>query len=194
MGNSPLRRLMEQTREVSSSSVLLGAVKGDRASAKALVEETSPVVYGFIFARLGGRSEACEDVLQSTYLEAIRSAHTFRGDSTLSTWMCAIARRQIARHFESERRRLVSESHLRLASDEEDHAESGEDIVAERDEVIRALGSLPVLHRQALVLRYLDGMPVAEVARELGRTEVQMQSLLQRARAGLRRSLETPDE
>jgi len=185
---------MEQiSHEATPPTLLNSAAKGDVAAASTILEETGPVVYGFIYARLGGHAQACEDVLQSTYLEAIRSAGSFRGDSSLSTWLCAIARRQIARHFESERRRQVTESHLRLASEEEE-SESSEEIVAERDEVIRALGSLPVLHRQALVLRYLDGMTVAEVAAELGRSEVQMQSLLQRARAALRRTLEAGDE
>ena len=186
---------MEQiSHEATPPTLLNSAAKGDVAAASTILEETGPVVYGFIYARLGGHAQACEDVLQSTYLEAIRSAGSFRGDSSLSTWLCAIARRQIARYFESERRRLVTESHLRLASDEEEQSESSEELVAARDEVIRALGSLPVLHRQALVLRYLDGMTVAEVAAELGRSEVQMQSLLQRARAALRRTLEAGDE
>lgn len=190
------KEVMEQTStsSVGQSSLLIEASKGDQAAASSLVEETGPAIYGFIYARLGGQADACEDVLQSTYLEAIRSAPTFRGDSTLSTWMCTIARRQIARHFESERKRLVSESHLRLASDEEDQSETSEDIIADRDEVIRALGALPILHRQALVLRYLDGMTVSEVAGELGRTEVQTQSLLQRARAGLKRTLGSTHE
>lgn len=191
----PLNIQMKQTASVSArhTSLLNVAARGDRAAASALVEETGPVVYGFIYARLGGNVEACEDVLQSTYLESIRSAETFRGDASLTTWMCTIARRQIARHFESERKRLLTESHLRLASEAEEASDSGVDLVVERDEVIRALGALPVLQRQALVFRYLDGMSVSEVARELGRTDVQMQSLLQRARAGLKRALTKDD-
>lgn len=187
---------MEQTSlsKSDTSSLLIASSKGDQTAAASLVEETGPIIYGFIYARLGGQADACEDVLQSTYLEAIRSAPTFRGESSLSTWMCTIARRQIARHFESERKRLVSESYLRLASDEEDQSETSEDVVADRDEVIRALGLLPVLHRQALVLRYLDGLTVSEVAKELGRTDVQTQSLLQRARAGLKRTLGSDHE
>lgn len=187
---------MEQlsTSNPITSSPLLAASKGDVAAASALIEETGAVVYGFVYARLGGHADSCEDVLQSTYLEAIRSASTFRGDSALATWICSIARRQIARYFESERRRLVTDSHLRLAAEESGSVDSGEDLVATRDEVIRALGTLPVLHRQALVLRYLDGLKISEIASELGRTEVQVQSMLQRARAGLKRSLESTHE
>jgi DNA-directed RNA polymerase specialized sigma24 family protein len=40
-----------------------------------------------------------------------------------------------------------------------------------------------------LVLKYLDGLAVAEIADQVGRTRVQVQSLLQRARDGLRREL-----
>jgi DNA-directed RNA polymerase specialized sigma24 family protein len=47
-----------------------------------------------------------------------------------------------------------------------------------------------VLHRQVLVRKYLDDWSVADIAADLGRTAVQVQSLLQRARDGLRRELE----
>jgi len=55
-------------------------------------------------------------------------------------------------------------------------------------EMVRALGRLSVVHRQVLVLKYLDDWTVGQIAREIGRTEVQVQSLLQRARDGLRRA------
>jgi DNA-directed RNA polymerase specialized sigma24 family protein len=56
--------------------------------------------------------------------------------------------------------------------------------------MIRALGKLPALHRHVLVLKYLDDRSVADIAAELKRPVVQVQSLLQRARTGLRRQLE----
>ena len=55
---------------------------------------------------------------------------------------------------------------------------------------MRALGRLSPDHRQVLVLRYLDGLPVGDVAERLGRSRVQVQSLLQRARNALRVELE----
>jgi RNA polymerase sigma-70 factor (ECF subfamily) len=65
--------------------------------------------------------------------------------------------------------------------------------VERRDEVTRALGALSPLHRQVLVLKYLDERSVEEIAAELGRSRVQVQSLLQRARVGLREELDGPD-
>jgi RNA polymerase sigma-70 factor (ECF subfamily) len=167
---------------------LARVVAGEPAAVRRLLDESGPVVYGYALARVGSRA-AADDVVQDTFLEAIRSAHTFRGDSLLTTWLCAIARRRVARHFAAERRTLIEgegDDERVLDVVAEDEVED----VDERDEVVRALGRLPVLHRQVLVRKYLDDCPVAEIAAELGRTTVQVQSLLQRARAGLRRQLE----
>ncbi len=138
-------------------------------------------------ARVGGDESAAEDLLQETLLEAVRSARSFRGDSALSTWLCAIARRRLARHYERERRAEVARSGLRLALAPDPDLDG--DAVERQDEVVRALGRIPPTYRQVLVLKYLDGLAVEEIATELGRSRVQVQSLLQRARDRLRREL-----
>jgi RNA polymerase sigma factor (sigma-70 family) len=69
-------------------------------------------------------------------------------------------------------------------------ASTGRDEVEQRDQIVRALGLLPPIHRQVLVMKYLDELSVSEIAEDLGRSPVQIQSLLQRARDGLRRTME----
>lgn len=170
----------------SEPELLTRAADGDAAAVRELLDTVGPVVYGFVYARVGGNDGVAEDVVQETFLEAVRSASSFRGDSALSTWMCTIARRRLARHFESERREEVTRSGLSLVRPEE---EEGAPSFENRDEVVQALGRLSPLHRQVLVLKYLDDRSVEDIARELGRTAVQVQSLLQRARDGLRRQL-----
>ena len=54
---------------------------------------------------------------------------------------------------------------------------------------MRALGRLPALQRQVLVLKYLEDMSVMDIAGQVNRSRVQVQSLLQRGRDGLRREL-----
>jgi RNA polymerase sigma-70 factor (ECF subfamily) len=170
---------------------LLGdVVAGDSNAVRMLLDSAGDVLYGFVFARVGGDSAAAEDIVQETFLEAVRSAHTFRGDASLRTWLCAIARRRLARHYEAERRHEVVQSGLRLVEGGLAEAIGADHGVDQRDEVVRALGALSPLHRQVLVLKYLDERSVEEIAAEVGRTRVQVQSLLQRARAGLRRELE----
>jgi RNA polymerase sigma-70 factor (ECF subfamily) len=168
--------------------LLRRAADGDASAVRRILDEAAPVVYGYLFARVGGDQASAEDLLQDTLLEAVRSARSFRGDAALSTWLCAIARRRLARHYEAERRSEVARHGLRavpVPEADEGHA------IERRDEVVRALGRVPVTHRQVLVLKYLDGLAVEDIAAELGRSRVQVQSLLQRARDGLRRELES---
>jgi RNA polymerase sigma-70 factor (ECF subfamily) len=105
----------------------------------------------------------------------------------LRTWLCAIAKRRLSRYYEAERRAAVLRAGLAAVPSE---AEDGTGELERRDAITRALGSLPAIHRQVLVLKYLDERSVEEIAVELGRTRVQVQSLLQRARAGLRQELD----
>ncbi|MCA1833573.1 MAG: RNA polymerase sigma factor [Actinobacteria bacterium] len=173
----------------SDEGVLIRAAAGDPSAARELLDATGEIVYGFVYARVGGRRDTAEDIVQTTYLEAMRSAGTFRGESAVETWLCAIARRHVARHFESERRRLRLERKLRLVATESE-IEDEAPTFAGGEATIGALGRLQPVYRQVLVLKYLDGLSVEEIAGELGRTRVQIQSLLQRARSGLRRELE----
>lgn len=174
--------------EDGERELLCRAAAGQGDAVRRLVDETGPVVFGYVFARVGGDRAAADDVVQDTFLEALRSASTYRGDARLATWMCAIARRRVLRHFEAERRQTAALSILEDADAAE--LDVGPSSVDDKDEVVRALGRLPLLHRQVLVLKYLDDCPVAAIAQELDRTPVQVQSLLQRARIGLRRQLE----
>lgn len=177
----------ESGGEPSEAQRLTAAANGDDDAVRWLLDEVAPVVHGFLYARLGGDVSAVDDLLQETVIEAVRGASGFRGDARLSTWMCAIARHRVARHYERERRDEVRWAGLRVVS--ETSLDEVLERAEQRDEVARALGRLPVLHRQVLVLKYLDDLAVEEIARELGRTRVQVQSLLQRAREGLRREL-----
>jgi len=182
-------------RDAGEVGLLAAAAAGEPTAVRSLIDSAGPVVYGFVLARVGGHQEVAEDLVQETFLEAVRSAPSFRGEAALTTWLCAIARHRIARHYRAERRREVADSGLVALSGEAapEPSEGLLDTVERRDEVMAALGRLPVVHKQVLVLKYLDGMSVEEIAGELGRSRVQVQSLLQRARDGLRRHLEHGD-
>ena len=176
-----------ETTGADEATQLRAAAAGDPRAVRWLLDDVAPTVFGFLYARVGGDRPVAEDLLQETLLEVVRCAGEFRGDSAVTTWMCAIARRRLARHYERERRAAVAESRLRLVVPDQP---SGSEQLERRDEVTRALGRLPALHRQVLVLKYLDQQAVQQIAAQLGRTPVQVQSLLQRARDGLRRELE----
>jgi RNA polymerase sigma-70 factor (ECF subfamily) len=177
MAPVPLARSEEAAR-------LQAAARGAPDAVRWLLDEVAPVVHGYVWARVAGDQQVAEDLLQETLLAAVRSADSFRGDSALSTWMCGIARHLVARHWEAERKADVARSRLTVVPDVDQEQE-----LLDREQVAAALARLPALHRQVLVLKYLDELPVQDIAEQLGRTRVQVQSLLQRARDGLRKEL-----
>ena len=150
-----------------------------------LLEDVAPIAYGFIYSRVAGRSETADDLIQDVLFDGLRSSPSFRGEGSAVAWIMTIARRRLARHWDAERKAEQLETELageRPAPDPES--------TDERDAILRALSTLPATQQQVLVLKYLDDRPVKEIAAELERSEVQIQSLLQRARANLRNALE----
>lgn len=64
----------------------------------------------------------------------------------------------------------------------------------ERELLLENLGRLTAMQRAVLILHYADGMPVREVAQEIGRSESATESLLTRAREALRAAYEESDD
>ena len=144
-------------------------------------DEALPHVYGYLLARCGDRTLA-EDLTAEAFLAAVTAARRPDAPAPSVAWLIGVARHKLADHW----RRLEREERgLRLL----DGAES-EDPWDEAIDAIRArtvLAELGPHHRAALTLRYLDGLPVPEVAGCLGRTVHATEALLVRARAAFRR-------
>ena len=157
----------------------------DDAAFRAWYEESLPHVYRYLYNRCGRRSDVAEELSQETFLEAVRSRHDAdRGDRR--SWLIGIARHRLLDHFRRQARR--ERTFLRLVSTRPPVA-----ITMDRshpDElIVAALERLPAHQRAAVVLRYVDDLPVREVARLLGRSEGATESLLSRGREALRRLL-----
>ena len=167
-------------------AILHDATAGEPVAVRILLDVHMPTVYGFVFARVGGRTKVADEITQETLEQAVRSSPTFRGESSLATWLCTIARKKLARYYDHERRREDSPRASSSVDDAGDETSSS----GRRDEVVRALGTLLASQRQALVLTYLDHLSVEQVATEMGITLVQVQTMLQRGRDALMKELD----
>src|SRR5688572_8780615 len=141
-------------------------------------------------------ASALEDVVQLTMINAIRGLATFRGGSTLFTWLCQICRNQLAdarRKFEREpKAQSLDELSIRKSTadiveliDFRDPLEECADDSA-RSSVRRAINRLPASHARILELRYGDDLTVPEIARLLQLSESAAESRLVRARQAFR--------
>ena len=165
---------------------LLAAANGDAEAVAWLMATVVPAIYAFVYPRVPN-DDVAADIVQDVLLEGLRSVHNFRGRAPAASWFRTIARRSVARHWERERRSAETAARLNAVPK---HQAAVHEWHADRDALIETLRRLAPLHRQALVLRYIDDLAVHDVAAALGRSEVQTQSLLQRARAQLRAELE----
>ncbi len=146
-----------------------------------MYDRALPQVYGYLRARVPGDALA-EDLTAETFLAAVQAVRKQPPPDLTIGWLVTVARNKLVDHW---RRTAREERGLRLAGD------SDEDVAAEdeRFEHMRArevLAELGAHHRAALTLRYLDGLPVAEVAEHLDRTLHATEALLVRARRAFR--------
>src|SRR6185437_3672810 len=102
-------------------------------------------------------------------------------------WLIGVARHKLADHWRWVER---EQRGLRLLDGEPARVDDPWETTVDRIRAREVLGRLGAHHRAALTLRYLDGLPVPEVARHLDRTVHATEALLTRARAAFRRIYE----
>lgn len=144
---------------------------------------------------------AIEDVVQNTLVNAMRSLETFRGGSTLFTWLCQICRNQLA----DARRKAARQPPVQSLDQDEktlakvvqltDFRDPLDECAAdsERGAVRRAINRLPAHYARILELRFGDDLTVPEIARVLKVSESAAESQLIRARQAFRAEWQTDD-
>ena len=149
----------------------------------AVYRRALPQVYGYLLPRCGSVATA-EDLTSETFMAAVAAARLESPPEISVAWLVGVARHKLVDHWrraEREQRGLAVVGHE--SKDCDDPWDEQLDIAAAHD----ALSRLSASQRAALALRYLDGLPVQEVADHLGRSLHATETLLVRARAALRR-------
>ena len=148
-----------------------------------LYDQALPHVYGYLLARCGQRQLA-EDLTAETFLAAVDAVRRPGAPGLSVAWLIGVARHKLADHW---RRAEREQRSLRVFEGEpalDDPWDVEIDAIRARD-VLAALGAH---HRAALTLRYVDGLPVRDVATHLDRTLHATEALLARARNAFRRA------
>ena len=151
----------------------------------ALYERALPYVYGYLLARCR-RAGLAEELTAETMLAAVDVLRREPPRSMSTAWVVGIARHKLVDYW----RRLVrEEGGLRsLAREAQDEVEDPWDVELDGLRARDTLEQLVPQHRAVLTLRYLDDLPVGEVADILDRTLHATEALLVRAKAAFRRA------
>lgn len=164
-----------------------------------LVRPCERAVYFLLLSLLGNEADA-EDAAQETVIKVYRNLHLFRGESQFRTWVLSIARNEgLGRLRKSANRR---EDSLDAEIDEQTGDYTPAILTSWREvpsealerkelsELLRkAIGELPEIYRNVILLRDIEELDVRETAGVLGITEGAVKVRLHRARALLQRNL-----
>lgn len=176
-----------------SHSLLERARLGDRQALEELLTRHQAQVYRFGL-KMCRNPEDAKDVLQDTLLAMARGVRSFRGASSLSTWLFTIARSfciKKRRHskFAPAAQRSIDTDVATEAARLADPAKRPDEAFASRqveEALDQAIGALEPMYREVLLLRDVEGLTAPEVAEVLGVSVQAVKSWLHRARLSVR--------
>jgi RNA polymerase sigma-70 factor (ECF subfamily) len=158
------------------------AQDGDKSAFARLYDRYVDVVFRYVLFRVGDR-ELAEDVTSETFLRALRRIESvsYQGRD-VGAWFVTIARNLVLDHVKSSRFRLeVATAEV----DDTRPADSGpeQQVLSKvtRTALLQCVGRLGDDQRECIVLRFLQGMSVAETAKVMDRNEGAVKALQHRA-------------
>ena len=158
--------------------------RGDQAAFRALLDRHARYLFGVAHALVGNAADA-EDLVQETFAAVLGA--TFRGESSVRTWLVRILTNQAGM---LRRRPWKRAGHVGLdetpspASPPSQGSEAGTDAKLDLSTMLSALS---LEHRQVLVLREMEGLSYEEIAKALHLPRGTVESRLFRAREELRK-------
>ena len=169
---------------MTEKQLVAGILSGDEPSLRYFYKTHASKLLAFVKQRLGDEKDV-EEIVQDTFLASLDALRDFTFKCSLSTFLCSIAKRKVVDFYRRKKLKRVLfsqfpqiESLLSLLTTPEDKLD--EKLLVEKIE--RTFSKLPSRYKQILKLKYVDGLTVDEVARELSMSFKGIESSLFRAR------------
>jgi RNA polymerase sigma factor (sigma-70 family) len=172
---------------------------GDKNALKVFYQTFSPKVYNTALS-LVQQVEEAEEITQDVFVELYHSASRFKGDSAVSTWIYRITVNKSLDHLRHRKRKkrsgflqsIFHNEEGRLSVDVPDFHHPG--VALENKEkasiLFKATDTLPENQKTAFVLSQVEELSQREIAVVMQLSEKAIESLIQRAKANLRKELE----
>ncbi len=174
----------------TEAELIDAAVKGDTDAFGALYERHVDRVYRHCYYQAGNRADA-EDLTQQTFLQAWKAIRRYRhGQVPFIAWLLTISHRLAISHHRKSREVPAT---VELTAGKDEDPETTVMAGVAQDTVRFAILRLKPDRQAVILLRYIEGFSVSEVAAALGKTDNNVRVIQHRALADLRRLMtETP--
>ncbi|MFT4189699.1 MAG: sigma-70 family RNA polymerase sigma factor [Aeromicrobium sp.] len=158
------------------------AVHGDSEAFGQLYDHYVTGVYRFIYYRVGS-TQLAEDLTSETFVRGLRAINRFSWQGKdFGAWLTTIARNLITDHFKSSRSRLEIVSDAVPEGKASPPTPEDEVLVLATNELLRAaVDELPPEQRDCVLMRFMQGLTIAQTAAALGRSEGAVKQLQLRA-------------
>lgn len=172
-------------REPSEDIEIVQAARdGDRSAFGRLYERYARMVHGVLLAKVPYAD--VDDLVQDTFMKALRSLSSLRENGSFGPWLATIARNLANDRY----RRAIPEAPFEEETAEQIPSSPAPEISAAS--VLEAIKNLPEAYREPLILRLVEGMTGPEIAARTGLTPGSVRVNLHRGMQQLRASLKLP--
>jgi RNA polymerase sigma-70 factor, ECF subfamily len=164
--------------------------EGDAAAFEALYRAHAARLFSLL-TRMTGSAQDAEDLLQDVFVHAHRKLASFRGDSSLGTWLYRLTVNQCLDHLRGKQSRMARTTDSLDAEEAREPAATMPALpeAIARIDLERAIAQLPPGCRTAFVLHDVEGLDHREVGAALGISEGTSKSQVHKARMKLRQLL-----
>jgi RNA polymerase sigma-70 factor (ECF subfamily) len=176
---------MKPTQEFIDQILILRCQLRDRQAFAELIDRYQRPLRYFI-ARLAGSPDLADELSQETWLTVLSKIHTLRSAATFRVWLYRIARNKVYQELRRKKVTIELDEDLEAPDDTADEIGSFEDAA----KLHRCLEKLKPLHKEVLLLRFLEEMSYEQIADVLECNLGTVRSRIFNAKLALRRELE----
>lgn len=175
---------MSSGTENSLVALVKNACNGDNTAREEIIRRFHDQIYRLVLFRVKNRADA-EDITQEVFIKVLKNIRKLKNPEHLKPWIYAIAVNQVKDFFKKKRLLLF----LGISADLEQLPapvpETASNRSVEKNNFHRLLNrfleTLPQSERETFLLKYIDGLTIAEVARVLGKNENTIKTHLYRS-------------
>ncbi|WP_077619315.1 RNA polymerase sigma factor [Bacillus sinesaloumensis] len=154
-----------------------------------LYKEIQPRIYAFFFIKTSSK-ELAEDLTQEVFYEAIKSIHTYSGQSTIQTWLFAIARNRLLKHYRSKKYKNELTEMLKKETGQSTTPE--EEVLNKevKQNLLVYINRLDDVSKEIVTLRIYGELSFKEIGSLLGKSENFARVTFHRAKLKLHKEME----
>ena len=178
-----------------ANQLIKEVLKGNESAMELLVKAHYNLVHSFIYRSVGEYNTAY-DLTQETFIKMMKHLKQYRsGEGAFKNWLLKIAANTCKDYFRSNtyRQRMQSEEIETCHLVSEDEVISLLDKNEERKKIKEAISALPILQREAIILKYYHSLKISEISKLTEEKENTIKSRLFNGIKNLRKALGKED-